>query len=413
MDTPTLLDYSSRLEQELRQNILPFWMRETVNPVGGTFHGEISNDLAVNRTAARGALLTCRILWTFAAADRTYRDPAYRQMADLAYTDLLGRFADETHGGLIWSITPDGAPLLTRKQIYGQAFGIYALTEYHRATGRHEPLERAIALYQQLEQHASDPQHGGYGEAFARDWSPIADQRLSAVDLNEPKSQNTHLHIMEAYTNLLRVWPDATLRRRQTALVEIMLTRILNPATHHLGLFFSADWQLRSDRISYGHDIEAAWLLTEAAEVLGDPVLLARIRPIALAIADVTLREGVDADGAVFNEGNPSGVTDPKKEWWPQAEAVVGFLNAAQLAPGEPRYVTAALRTWDFIADHLIDRRHGEWFRYVTRAGQADLAEPKVSFWKCPYHNGRTCLEATARLRALAGRASHQYNFSH
>lgn len=407
MDTPTLLAYSSRLEQELRQNILPFWMREAVDTPRGTFHGELTNDLVVNPTAPRGALLTCRILWTFAAAYRAHRDPAYLPMADLAYTDLLARFADETHGGFFWSINSDGTPRETRKQIYGQAFGIYALTEYHLASGRREPLDGAIALYHLLEQHASDPQHGGYFEAYARDWSPIADQRLSAVDLNEPKSQNTHLHIMEAYTNLLRVWPDATLRRRQTALVEIMLTRILNPATHHLGLFFSTDWQLRSDRISYGHDIEAAWLLTEAAEVLGDPALLARTRTHALAIADATLREGTDADGGIFNEGGPSGITDARKEWWPQAEAVVGFLNAAQLAPGDGRYLAAALRCWDFIEARLIDRQHGEWFRGVDRAGRVIPTFEKVSFWKCPYHNGRTGLEAPARLRALAGGASH------
>jgi mannobiose 2-epimerase len=384
MDAPTLLAYGNRIEKELLQNILPFWMREVADVSHGGFHGELSNDLVINRSAPRGSLLTSRILWTFSAACQSHPEPAYLKMADLAYTDLLARFDDPVHGGFYWSVTPDGRPLQDRKQIYGQAFGIYALTEYHRASGRREPLD------------------GGYFEAYARDWSPVADQRLSAVDLNEPKSQNTHLHVMEACTNLLRVWPDAGLRDRQTVLVELMIERILNPVTRHLGLFFNAEWELRSDRISYGHDIEAAWLLGEAAGQLGNAGLTARVNAAAVAIADVTLREGVDADGAIFNEGGPGGITDARKEWWPQAEAVVGFLHAARLAPADGRYLAAALHAWDFIEQRLIDRAQGEWFRGVNRDGSVIPAFEKVGFWKCPYHNARTCLEAAARLRALA-----------
>jgi mannobiose 2-epimerase len=291
--------------------------------------------------------------------------------------------------------------LRDRKQVYGQAFAIYALTEYHRASGRSEPLPEAIAVYRLLETHAQERVHGGYLEAFSRTWQPIADMRLSVVDLNEPKSQNTHLHVMEAYTNLLRVWPDAGLRVAQTTLVETMLSRIVNPGTYHLGLFFANDWTLRSDRVSYGHDIEAAWLFTDAAEVLNEPVLLTRVRELATKIADVTLAEGVDTDGGLYNEGGPQGLTDTNKEWWPQAEAVVGFLNAFQISRNQ-RYLDAALRTWDFIEKYLIDRTNGEWFRGVTRSGALLPDQLKVSFWKCPYHNGRTGLEAVTRLRSLA-----------
>jgi mannobiose 2-epimerase len=225
--------------------------------------------------------------------------------------------------------------------------------------------------------------------------------RLSAVDLNEPKSQNTHLHIMEAYTRLLQVWPDPGLRRVLTELVEVMLDRIVDPKTGHLGLFFAEDWALRYDRISYGHDIEAAWLLTWSADTLQDPDLIARIRPLAVKIADVTLAEGVDTDGGVYNQGDPGGLTDTNKEWWPQAEAVVGFLNAFRLS-GQERFLAAAFRTWDFIELRLIDRRNGEWFRGVTRDGRMLDNELKVSFWKCPYHNGRTGLEAVRRLSELS-----------
>ena len=224
--------------------------------------------------------------------------------------------------------------------------------------------------------------------------------RLSEVDQNDPKSQNTLLHVMEAYTNLLRVWPDPGLRAALRELVELMLDRVVDHGSFHLGLFFDADWTPRSDRVSYGHDIEASWLLCEAAQVLGDDSLLERTKETALAIADVTMAEGLDADGAVFNQGGPEGITDDSKEWWPQAEALVGFLNAAELS-GEQRYLKAALRVWDFIEARLIDREHGEWFRGVSREGEVLSQFEKVGFWKCPYHNGRAALEAVDRLNRL------------
>lgn len=401
MDLRRLEEYATRIEADLEQNILPFWIRHAVDRERGGFVGALSDDLEVEAGVSRGALLTARILWTYSAAYRYRADRASLEMARHAYTDLISCFEDPLHGGTFWSIDAGGTPLETRKQVYGQAFAIYALTEHHRATGEREPLDQAIAIFHLLESHARDRRHGGYFEAYARDWSPIADMRLSRVDLNEPKSQNTHLHVMEAYTNLMRAWPDASVREAQTALLEVMLARIVDPVTSHLGLFFSETWELRSDRVSYGHDIEASWLLWEAAEVLGEAALLERLRPIVLRIARVTLAEGLDVDGAVFNEGGPAGVTDTNKEWWPQAEAVVGFLNAHQLS-GDERHLRAALHAWDFIEARLIDRRNGEWIRGVTRDGAILPGHPKVSFWKCPYHNGRACIEAATRLRAIA-----------
>jgi mannobiose 2-epimerase len=403
MSSPDPSVYADRIEGDLLGNILPFWMDRVVDPERRGFLGGLTNDLVPDRGAERGALLTSRILWTYSAAYGRYRDPAYARMADSAYADLTEHFHDTRNGGFWWSISADGAVLRDRKQVYGQAFAIYALAEYHAASGRTEPLEHAIGLYRLLESRAAERRHGGYLEAFDREWNPIADMRLSGVDLNEPKSQNTHLHVMEAYSRLLCAWPDPGLRGSLNRLLEIMLTRVVNPATGHLGLFFSEDWTPRSNRVSYGHDIEAAWLFTRAAEVLDEPELAARIRPLAVRIADATLAEGVDSDGGVFNEGGPAGLTNANKEWWPQAEAVVGFINAYQLS-GEERFLAAALRAWDFIEQRLIDRRNGEWFRGVTRDGRLLGGELKVSFWKCPYHNGRTGLEAVRRLRGLAGR---------
>ena len=400
MTPNTPLDYLARIETDLRRNILPFWMEHAVDPANGAFLGSLTNDLVPDPAAERGALLTSRILWTYSAAFRQYRDPAYLAMADRAHRDLINNFQDREHGGFWWSIGADGAVTRDRKQIYGQAFAIYALAEYHAATGRREPLDQAIAVFHLIEKYGRDIVHGGYLEAFDRTWSPIADLRLSAVDQNDPKSQNTHLHVMEAYTTLLRNWPDGGLRTALIDLVEIMLTRIANPVTGHLGLFFATDWTLRSDRISYGHDIEAAWLLTEAAACLRDPALTDRTHALAVKIATATLTEGIDTDGGVYNEGGPAGLTNTNKEWWPQAEAVVGFINAYQLS-GEGRFLRAATHAWDFIEDRLIDRQYGEWRRGVTRDGQPLAGELKVGFWKCPYHNGRTGLEAVRRLRAI------------
>ena len=400
MDSPTLADARDRIEADLRENILPFWMEHAVDSERGTFHAQLSNDLAIDDSGPRGALLSSRILWTYSAALRVYDEDGYREMADFAYADLMERFADPEHGGFYWSIHPDGRPERVRKQVYGQAFAIYALTEYHRATGRAEPLAQARDVFNLLERHAKDAEHGGYFEAFAQDWTPIEDMRLSAVDQNDPKSQNTLLHVMEAYTNLWRVWPDERVGVALKELVEIMLDRVVNPETYHLGLFFTRDWQVTSERYSYGHDIEAAWLLWEAACSLRDDALSGRVLATALRIAEVTLAESCDEDGAIFNEGSAAGVTNDHKEWWPQAEGVVGFLCAAQLS-GDDRYTRAALRLWEFIETKLIDREHGEWFRGVNRAGDVDARFEKVGFWKCPYHNGRAAIEAIARLNAL------------
>jgi cellobiose epimerase len=401
-------DYLARIENDLRGNILPFWMDRVTKPEGG-FFTSFTNDLTLDPAAERGALLTARILWTFSAAYARYRDPAYLKMAEHAHDDLTRNFFDRTQGGFWWSITAQGTILSDRKQVYGQAFAIYALAEYHAATGSRDALEQAIAVFRLLEGHARDLVHGGYLEAFGRSWEPIADMRLSKVDQNEPKSQNTHLHVMEAYTRLLEVWPDSSLRQALLDLLEVMLVRIVNPASGHLGLFFSEDWTLRSDRVSYGHDIEAAWLFTRAAEVLRDGALVARIYPLAVRISEVTLAEGVDADGGIFNEGGPGGLTNTHKEWWPQAEGVVGFINAYQLSR-DGRMLDAAFRTWDFIERRLIDSRNGEWFRGVTREGRVLDNELKVSFWKCPYHNGRTGLEAVRRLRSLENGAPSHLN---
>jgi mannobiose 2-epimerase len=391
-------EFSASAEKELRGDILPFWMKFSRNPANGGFQGLVLADMKVRPDSPRGALLTSRILWTFSTAYRIYRDPAYLDMARYAYRDLVDHFVDREDGGLFWSISAEGAPLDAHKQIYGQVFGVYALAEYYRATREKAALDEAVALYRLVEAHARDPRYGGYFDSLDRHWARQDGPRNLLG--NAPKSQNSHIHILEAYTELLRVWPDAGLRDNQRALISLTLARIVDPRTHHLILFMKDDWTPVSEAVSYGHDIELSWLLVEAAAVVGDPELVAAVRPVSLDIARVTLAEGVDPDGGVISEGGPHGYTNTNKEWWEQAEAAVGFLNAYQLS-GEGRYLEASRHSWDFIRNRFLDREHGDWYNQLKRDG-TPLPLPKISIWKCPYHSSRCCFELIERLGGLA-----------
>jgi mannobiose 2-epimerase len=390
----------SSAQQELKGDILPFWMKYTRNPENGGFYGLIRADMTVRKDAYRGALLTSRILWTFSAAYRSYHDPAYLEMATWAYKDLMDHFRDTESGGLFWTITADGKPLDSHKQIYGQVFGIYALAEYYRATGEKGALDEAISIYNLVEAHAHDHRYGGYFDALDRKWDRLAAGQRNLLG-DAPKSQNSHIHILESYTELLRVWPDAGLLANQRDLIDMTIKHIIDPRTHHLILFMKEDWTPIGEEVSYGHDIELSWLLVEAARVVGDPTLVAQVKPISLDIARVTLAEGVDPDGGVISEGGPKGYTNTSKEWWEQAEAVIGFLNAYQLS-GDVRYLNASRHSWAFIQAKFIDRKYGDWINLVKRDG-TPYPLPKVSLWKCPYHSGRCCMEVIERVRELTG----------
>jgi len=408
-----LSDLAASAEKELRGNILPWWLANARDREHGGFHAFIGEDMKVRDDMPHGALLTSRILWTFSAAYRLYRDPEYLEMARWAYRDLIDRFVDKEDGGLFWTVGADGKPADAHKQIYGQVFGIYGLSEYYRATGDTAALQQAIAIYGLIEKNAHDAQHGGYFDALNREWKREDGPKGNLLG-DAPKSQNSHIHILEGFTNLLRVWPDEGLRARQRELIELTLTHIIDPRTHHLILFMKDDWTPIGDKVSYGHDIELSWLLVEAADVLGDPALEARARQEAVAIAKVTNAEGVDSDGGVYNEGDPKGPTNTHKEWWEQAESAVGFLNAYQIS-GDPAYFTDALRSWRFIQEKFVDRQHGDWYDTLMRddtpivefkgRGGRTFPAAKLSIWKCPYHNSRSCMEIIERVHELAGAA--------
>ncbi len=392
--------WAARCRRELTGNILPFWMRHAVDRERGGFHGEIDCDLRVNRQAPRASVINSRILWTFSAAARLLGDAAYRETADWAYSYVAGKFWDREFGGVYWMLDYAGNPVSDRKQTYAQAFAAYGMAEYYRATGKAESLEYAKRLYRLIEEMSGEPVHGGYLEARARDWSALEDQRLSGKDPNSPKSMNTHLHVLEAYTNMLRVRDDPGLRVSLKRLLEATLDHIVDGG--HFRLFFDNQWTSLSDHVSFGHDIEGSWLIQEAAEALGEAALLERARALAVRMAAAVYDEGLDRDGSIFYEASQGRLIDPNKHWWAQAEAVVGFYNAWQVC-GEERFRTAAYRAWEYIENQVVDKVHGEWHAKLRPDGTPWKAEEDpdaclAGAWKCPYHNSRVCFEMMNRL---------------
>jgi mannobiose 2-epimerase len=377
--------------------ILAYWMEHAPDAVNGGYLGELDNKNLPREGASKGAILHARILWTFSAAYRARRLDAYLAEARRAFAYLRDAFVDREHGGVFWELDAKGNVLNPRKQIYAIAFAMYGMSEYHLACGDAEALELAKGFFEVIERYSFDGVENGYFEALTREWGPLDDVRLSAKDENALKTMNTHLHVLEAYTNLYRVWKDATLARQLKNLIEVFLERIIQPDAH-FGLFFDAHWNLSSRNVSPGHDIEGSWLLHEAAEVLGDEALLSRVCKVALRMAEVTAAEGVAPNGGVREELHvATGHRDPSFHWWPQAEGIVGFYNAWQLS-GKMDYLALALRIWAFTRSCFLDRKHGEWFWQVDASGKPMDAQPKLGFWKCPYHNGRACLEILHRV---------------
>jgi mannobiose 2-epimerase len=381
--------------EELTRSIMPFWITRMPDEKHGGFYGRIDGKNNVIADAPRGAILNARILWSFSAAYHAIKDPIYLEMATRARDYILGNFFDARYGGTYWCLRYNGEPLDTKKQIYSIAFFIYAFCWYHMATGDRESLERAVDLFNLIEQHSFDNELNGYLEAFDREWGEIADLRLSDKDENEKKTMNTHLHVLEAYTSLYRIWPDTLLKKQLANLVKIFTDSIADHKTSHLNLFFDEQWNCRSTLVSYGHDIEASWLLCEAAAALG---LEESVKDISLRIAGATL-EGLADDGSLFYERDDAKRHfDRDRHWWVQAEAVVGFINAWELS-GDIVWLERAQKTFEYIKSHLIDRMNGEWFWSIRANGTVNTYDDKAGFWKCPYHNTRMCLEIMSRFR--------------
>ncbi len=387
----------TEMQDVLQKNILRFWLDKMVDQEHGGFYGRIDGHEHLHADAEKGAILNARILWAFSAAYRVLGDKTYLEAASRAKHYIIDHFIDPEYGGVYWSLDCNGKPLDTKKQFYAIGFAIYGMSEYARATGDAEALKVAIDLYRCIEEHALDHEYNGYIEAMTRDWQPIADMRLSELDANYPKSQNTHLHIIEPYTNLYRVWKSDELKASLHNLIDIFTDRILNPETHHLDLFFDMDWKRGAGALeSYGHDIECSWLIHEAALVLGDAEVLKKVEPIVEMVAKAS-EKGLNADGSMVHEANlDTGYVDSDLHWWVQAEAVVGFFNIYQYF-GDESALQKAQHCWTYIKENLIDDENGEWHWSRRKDGTLNLDDDKAGFWKCPYHNSRMCLEIIER----------------
>ena len=409
----------------LENNILNFWLDKMVDEENGGFYGQMTGEGEIVKTAEKGGILNARILWSFSAAYRVLHKQEYLEAATRAKDYIIDHFIDKEYGGTYWSLDYKGQPKDTKKQFYAIGFTIYGLSEYARATGDREALDYAMELYECIEEHSLDREYNGYIEACTREWGEIADMRLSELDANYPKSQNTHLHIIEPYTNLFRcikelkaaescdyvpaigsvlpigvTVPDDFVVRLESSLrnlITIFTDKILNPDTHHLDLFFDMDWTREAGRLeSYGHDIECSWLMHEAALVLGDETVLRKVETVVQMVAKAS-EKGLNEDGSMVHEANlDTGYVDTDRHWWVQAENVVGWINIWQYF-GDESALQKALRGWQYIKDNLIDREGGEWWWSRDPERNINRKDDKAGFWKCPYHNSRMCLELMER----------------
>lgn len=391
-----LQQYRREMQTELHE-ILSWWMQMTIDEKNGGFIGKIDHDNTIYPEAPKGSVLNSRILWAFSSAYNLTGNKEYLKIAERAFHYISEKFIDKEFSGVYWTIDFAGNALDAKKQIYALAFAVYGLSEFYLASKKEEAKEKAIEIYNDILEHSYDKKFGGYIEALTRNWKEISDLRLSAKDANEKKSMNTHLHLLESFANLYRIWKDESLKQRIIELIRIFLDHIIDRKTHHLILFFDEEWNPRSNIISYGHDIEAAWLIQEGAEIIEDENLLAEIKKISVKIAEAAA-EGLDSDGGLWYEYDASHQhLIRQKHSWPQAEAMIGFFNAWQIT-GNENFLGRSLQSWKFTKGYIIDKNLGEWYWGVNDDHSPMKQEEKVGLWKCPYHNSRACIEIIHRI---------------
>lgn len=395
-----LTEYSIEMRAEL-DAILSYWTTNACDNVNGGFVGRIDENNINFPDAPKGSVLNSRILWAFSSAYTAINNEQYLQLAKVAYNYIANNFIDKNYGGIYWSVNAKGEPLDSKKQIYALAFTIYACSAYFKAGNIEASKTIAIELYKTIEQYSYDTEFTGYLDAFTRDWKTLDDLRLSAKDANEKKTMNTHLHVLEAYTALYRIWPDTILKDKIILLIKNFTDHIIDTHNHHLVLFFDEQWNPRSTTVSYGHDIEAAWLLLEAAEAVQDKALIEVIKKIAIKIADAAA-QGLDKDGGLWYEYEPASDHFIKeKHSWVQAEAMIGFFNSWQLTSDE-LYLNKSLKAWQYVKEFIKDKNFGEWYWGINADGTVMQGQDKAGTWKCPYHNSRACIEIINRIKALS-----------
>lgn len=383
---------SQKATEHYAKVILPYW-ESLIDEENGGFYGYVDFDLQVNRKAEKGVILNSRILWFFSNAYLTYRDEDLLYYAKHAYRFLREHCIDRENGGVYWMLNWDGSVKEDIKHTYNQAFAIYALSSYFDATGDEEALETAFELFGLVEDICTD--ETGYLEAFSVDFKPIDNEELSENGVLADRTMNTLLHVLEAYTELYRVSTDEQVEKRLRFILSQFEEKLFNPERKRLEVFFDFSMNSIIDLQSYGHDIEATWLLDRACEVLGDSALLRRTRAYTSILAE-SVYERAYRKHSLENECF-QGKSDTTRVWWVQAEAVVGFLNAYKYTSDE-RYLKAAEDIYAFIEEKLVDKRKGgEWFWDLNEDGEPESRKPIVEPWKCPYHNGRMVFEIKKR----------------
>lgn len=377
-------------------SILKYWLKNTIDEENGGFVGEINHQNVINNNSEKGAVLNARILWSFSAAYAVEKNPEYLSTAKRAFQYIKDYFFDKEFGGIFWSLNADGTPKDTKNQIYAIAFVIYGLSEFYKIFKNEDALELAQSLFYKIELYSKDYKNKGYLEAFTRDWQEIEDLRLSEKDANEKKTMNTHLHIVEAYANLYTIWPNQKLKDAIKEILEVIAIYFIDKNSWHLKLFFDENWKEKEDVISYGHDIEAAWLLQWCAETIEDVDLVKSYQKYAVEFAKST-KEGIDSDGGLWYEYEPKKQElIAEKHWWPQAELWIGMINAWQLTQNE-EFLDITEKNFEFVEKYIIDLKKGEWI-WGVYADYSPILKDKAGFWKCPYHNSRACIELIKRL---------------
>ena len=394
-----LKQYGREMRQEL-EDILAYWMNYAIDNENGGFIGKIDHENKIYAGAPKGSVLNSRILWTFSAAYNLTKKKRYLAVAERSFQYFTEYFIDKAFGGVYWTVDYKGQPLDTKKQVYALAFAVYGLSEFYRASKNIKALQAAIDIYNVIVKHSCDKKNGGYIEALTREWKEISDLRLSAKDANEKKSMNTHLHVLEAFVNLHRVSPTEVLKTQLQELIQVFDEHIISKETNHLVLFFDDEWNERSKIVSYGHDIEAVWLVQEAAEAVGDQILLGKTKERLLSLAKAAT-EGLDEDGGLWYEYNPEQYRLIKqKHSWPQAEAMIGFFNTWQNT-GDEIFLKQSLKSWEFVKKYMHDKKCGEWYWGVYEDYSPMNKEDKAGIWKCPYHNSRACIEIINRINSI------------
>lgn len=395
------IEVSFQLQMELNR-ILDYWKNTTKDLDHGGFVGRIDHNNKIVEKAPKGVILNTRILWSFSRANNFFQDNRYDAECQIAFDYLYDYFRDKKSGGVFWEVDHTGKPSNKRKQVYAQAFCIYALAEYYKYSTNIQALNWAKEIYALLEEHSYDMELGGYIEAFDENWSFIEDLRLSEKEVNAPKTTNTHLHVLEAYTTLYEVTNEEKVKNSLERLYDLFLNRIFLK-NYHLDLFFTNDWKSLSPEISYGHDIEAAWLVLVGARTINNKPLIEKTESLLIKVTNTFIAEALDKDFGVFNaQDTLTRELDDDKHWWPQVEAMVGLVHAWHLSHDDA-YFNTAFKIWGFTKKYIIDHENGEWFFRVDSNGKPYTSEDKVGPWKCPYHNSRAMIEVITKINEKCG----------